>query len=88
MYSKRFHNQSSGVHITALEHCKKMKCKTNLHLTPTSKNLFTLSSFSDFVACRTILYIKNTGSISQVKVIMENCYSKFEHVSHIYKYNF
>ena len=51
-----------GVYISVLEHCRKRKLRTFLHLTLISK-FFMMSRFSDFVVCSTKLYI---WSISKV----------------------
>ena len=44
------------VYISLLEHCRKMKFRTFLHLTLISK--FLLSQLSDFVLCGTNLYLE------------------------------
>ena len=54
-----------GVYISVLEHCRKRKFRTFLHLTLIGKN-FMMSWFSDFVVGRTNLYICSIGSISKV----------------------
>ena len=62
---KRYYNQSGRVYISILEHCRKMKFGTFLHLTLIS-NFFMLSQLSDFVVCGTHLYIKSNESINKV----------------------
>ena len=57
---KRYYNQSRGLYISALEHCKKMEITTCLHLTSMS-NFFMLSLLSDFMVCGTSLYIWSSG---------------------------
>ena len=47
-------------YISVLEHCRKMKFRTFLHLTLISKN-FMMPRFSDFVVCSTNLYIWSSG---------------------------
>ena len=49
-----------GVCISALEHCRKMKLRTYLHLTLIGK-IFMLSQLSDFVVGSTSLDIWNSG---------------------------
>ena len=63
--TKRYYNQSQEVYISALEHCRKMKFSTYLHLILIS-NVFMLSRLSDFVECSTSLYIWSSGTISKV----------------------
>ena len=53
-----------GVYILVVEHCRKGKVRTSLHLTLTSK-MFMLSQMSDFVVCSTDLYIWSR-SVSKV----------------------
>ena len=48
-----------GVYISVLEHCKKRKFRTFLHLTLISKK-FMMSRFRDIVVCSTNLYICTT----------------------------
>ena len=52
--------QMGGVYISVLEHCRKRKFRTFLHLTLISKN-FMMSRFSGFVVCSTNLYIWSNG---------------------------
>ena len=40
---KRYYNQSSGVYISALEHCRKMKFRRYLHLKLISKIFYVVS---------------------------------------------
>ena len=47
-------------YISVLEHCRKMKFRTFLHLKLMSKN-FMMSRFSDFAVCSTNLYIWSSG---------------------------
>ena len=61
---KRYYNQSKGVYISALEHCRKKKFRTYLHLT--LSKIFMLSRLSDFAVCSTGLYIWSSGTISKV----------------------
>ena len=53
-----------GVCISVLEHCRKSKFRTFLHLTLISKMF--MSRLSDFVVCTTNLYIWSSESISKV----------------------
>ena len=49
-----------GVYISVLEHCRKRKFETFLHLTLINK-IFMMSQLSDFVVCSTNLYIWSSG---------------------------
>ena len=49
-----------GAYISVLEHCRKRKFRTFLHLTLIDKN-FMMSRFSDFVMCSTNHYIWSSG---------------------------
>ena len=50
---KRYYDQSRGVCISALKHCRKMKFRTYryLLLTLISKIIYVVSQMSDFVVC-------------------------------------
>ena len=62
---KRYYSQSGGggVYISALEHCRKMKFRTYLHLT-LFKQFFMLSRLSDFVVCSS--FFGAVGTISKI----------------------
>ena len=64
--TERYYNQSGGAYISALEHCRKMKFRTYLHLT-LFKQFFMLSWLSDFVVCSTSFF-GAVGIISTCKV--------------------
>ena len=53
---RRYYNQSGRVYISVLEHCRKRKFRTFLHLTLISK-IFMMSQLSGLVVCSTNLYI-------------------------------
>ena len=61
---KRYNNQSGGVYISASEHGRKMKFRTNLHLTLISKIVYVV--MVDFVVWSTSIYIWSSGSIAKV----------------------
>ena len=42
-FRNRYYNQSDGVYISALEHCRKMKFRTYLHLTVVSKTVYVVT---------------------------------------------
>ena len=54
-----------GVYDSVLEHCRKKKFRTFLHLTLIGKN-FMMSRFSDFLCVVQIIIFGVVGSISKV----------------------
>ena len=58
---RKRYNQSRGVYISALDHCRKMKSSTHLYLN--KQNLSILSCLIDFVVCSSSLFIPKWGSI-------------------------
>ena len=82
---KRYYNQSREVYMSALEHCRKMKFRTYLHLTLISKFLL-LSWLSDSVVCSIKVFIfKIVGSISN-NVKLKFISSSY-HVNTIFKHS-
>ena len=62
---KRYYNQKGGGYISALEHCRKMKFRTYLHLT-LENTIFYVVTVSDFVVLVQVFMFGVVGSISKV----------------------
>ena len=71
-----------GFYISALEHCRKMKFRIQLHLT-LIYNLRTLSSLNGFVECRASSFIQWDVIISGTEHNMKLKFSMLTYLTHI-----